>query len=74
MALRSSGTDAQFLRNMQTDRILSIISFCEINLNIILKNNWITIVANEEIMYSEFMVYIRWGNLTEMEDAVKQYN
>jgi hypothetical protein len=43
-------------------------------LNIILKNNWITIVANEEIMYSEFMVYIRWGNLTEMEDAVKQYN
>lgn len=43
-------------------------------MNIILKNNWITIVANEEIMYSEFMVYIRWGNLTEMEDAVKQYN
>lgn len=39
-----------------------------------MKNNWITIVANEEIMYSEFMVYIRWGNLTEMEDAVKQYN
>ena len=49
-------------------------SFCEINLNIILKNNWIMIVANEEIMYSEFMVYIRWVNLTEMEDAVKQYN
>ena len=49
-------------------------SFCELNLNIILKNNWITIVANEEIMYSEFMVYIRWLNLTEIEDAVKQYN
>lgn len=49
-------------------------SFCKINLNIILKNNWITIVANEEIMYSGFMVYIRWVNLTEIEDAVKQYN
>ena len=38
-----------------------------------MKNNWITIVANEEIMYSEFMVYIRWVNLTEIEDAVNQH-